>query len=101
MAAMPVWAEGLGAYAGLAGRGGGLQTCGVGPDQGRVAIGQLVPGARVSGLEEEFGLPGGLLRLLYVQAAARDREPLGSPVGLRAGPCSQNAPLSPGGHAGM
>jgi hypothetical protein len=37
--------------------------------------GQLVPGARVSGLEEEFGLSGGLPRLLYVKAPAPDREP--------------------------
>ena len=31
--------------------------------------GQLVPGARVSGLEEEFDLSGGLPRLLYVEGA--------------------------------
>jgi predicted ATPase len=37
--------------------------------------GQLVPGARVSGLEEEFDLSGGLPRLLYVKAPAPDREP--------------------------
>ena len=37
--------------------------------------GQLVPGARVSGLEEEFGLSGGLPRLLYVKSPAPDREP--------------------------
>jgi hypothetical protein len=37
--------------------------------------GQLVPGARVSGLEEEFGLSGGLPQLLYVKAPAPDREP--------------------------
>ncbi|HEY4466113.1 MAG TPA: DUF4062 domain-containing protein [Streptosporangiaceae bacterium] len=37
--------------------------------------GQLVPGAQVSGLEEEFGLSGGLPRLLYVKAPAPDREP--------------------------
>ena len=37
--------------------------------------GQLVPGARVSGLEEEFGLSAGLPRLLYVKAPAPDREP--------------------------
>jgi predicted ATPase len=37
--------------------------------------GQLVPGARVSGLEEEFELSGGLPRLLYVKAPAPDREP--------------------------
>ena len=36
--------------------------------------GQLVPGARVSGLEEEFELSGGLPRLLYVKAPAPDRE---------------------------
>ena len=37
--------------------------------------GHLVPGARVSGLEEEFELSGGLPRLLYVKAPAPDREP--------------------------
>jgi predicted ATPase len=37
--------------------------------------GQLVPGARVSGLEEEFDLSGGLPRLLYVKEPAPDREP--------------------------
>ena len=37
--------------------------------------GQLAPGARVSGLEEEFDLSGGLPRLLYVKAPAPDREP--------------------------
>jgi predicted ATPase len=37
--------------------------------------GQLVPGAQVSGLEEEFGLSGELPRLLYVKAPAPDREP--------------------------
>ena len=37
--------------------------------------GQLVPGARVSGLEEEFGLSGGLPLVLYVTAPAPDREP--------------------------
>ena len=37
--------------------------------------GQLVPGARVSGLEEEFDLSGGLPRLLYVKGPAPDREP--------------------------
>src|SRR4029077_12537645 len=37
--------------------------------------GQLVPGTRVSGLEEEFDLSGGLPRLLYVKARAPDREP--------------------------
>ena len=37
--------------------------------------GQLVPGARISGLEEEFELSGGLPRLLYVKAPAPDREP--------------------------
>ncbi len=37
--------------------------------------GQLVPGERVSGLEEEFDLSGGLPRLLYVKAPAPDREP--------------------------
>jgi len=37
--------------------------------------GQLLPGARVSGLEEEFDLSGGLPRLLYVRAPAPDREP--------------------------
>jgi predicted ATPase len=36
--------------------------------------GQLAPGARVSGLEEEFELSGGLPRLLYVKAPAPDRE---------------------------
>jgi predicted ATPase len=36
--------------------------------------GQLVPGGRVSGLEEEFDLSGGLPRLLYVKAPAPDRE---------------------------
>jgi predicted ATPase len=37
--------------------------------------GQLVRGARISGLEEEFELSGGLPRLLYVKAPAPDREP--------------------------
>jgi predicted ATPase len=37
--------------------------------------GQLVPGAGVSGLEEEFELSGGLPRLLYVKGPAPDREP--------------------------
>jgi predicted ATPase len=37
--------------------------------------GQLVPGAGVSGLEEEFDLSGGLPRLLYVKAPAPDRDP--------------------------
>ncbi len=37
--------------------------------------GQLVPGAQVSGLEDEFQLSGGLPRLLYVKAPAPDREP--------------------------
>jgi predicted ATPase len=37
--------------------------------------GQLVPGAQVSGLEEEFQLSGELPRLLYVKAPAPDREP--------------------------
>jgi predicted ATPase len=37
--------------------------------------GQPVPGARVSGLEEEFELARGLPRLLYVKAPAPDREP--------------------------
>jgi hypothetical protein len=37
--------------------------------------GQLVPGAQISGLEEEFDLSGGLPRLLYVKGPAPDREP--------------------------
>jgi hypothetical protein len=37
--------------------------------------GQIVPGAQVSGLEEEFELSGGLPRLLYVKTPTRDREP--------------------------
>jgi predicted ATPase len=37
--------------------------------------GQPVPGGRVSGLEEEFDLSGGLPRLLYVKAPAPEREP--------------------------
>ena len=37
--------------------------------------GQLVPGAQVSGLEEEFDLSGGLPRLLYVKGPAPDRQP--------------------------
>jgi predicted ATPase len=37
--------------------------------------GQLVPGAQISGLEDEFDLSGGLPRLLYVKAPAPDREP--------------------------
>ena len=37
--------------------------------------GQLVPGMRVSGLEEEFDLSGGLPRLLYVKGPAPDRDP--------------------------
>jgi predicted ATPase len=36
--------------------------------------GQLVPGAQVSGLEDEFDLSAGLPRLLYVKAPAPDRE---------------------------
>ena len=36
--------------------------------------GQLVPGAEVSGLEDEFDLSGGLPRL-YVKAPALEREP--------------------------
>jgi predicted ATPase len=39
------------------------------------SYGQLVPGLRVSGLEEEFELSGALPRLLYVKAPAPDREP--------------------------
>jgi predicted ATPase len=37
--------------------------------------GQLAPGARVSGLEEEFDLSGRLPRLLYVKGPAPDRDP--------------------------
>src|SRR6516225_5834913 len=37
--------------------------------------GQLVPGAQVSGLEEEFELSGALPRLQYVKAQPPDREP--------------------------
>ncbi len=37
--------------------------------------GQLLPGRQVSGLEDEFGLSGGLPRLLYVKGPAPDREP--------------------------
>jgi predicted ATPase len=37
--------------------------------------GQLVPGAAISGLEEEFDLSGALPRLLYVKGPAPDREP--------------------------
>jgi predicted ATPase len=37
--------------------------------------GQLVPGAQVSGLEEEFDLSSALPRLLYVKGPAPDREP--------------------------
>jgi predicted ATPase len=37
--------------------------------------GLLVPGAQVSGLEEEFELSGALPRLLYVKTPAPDREP--------------------------
>ena len=37
--------------------------------------GQPAPGARVSGLEEEFELSGELPRLLYVKTPAPDREP--------------------------
>jgi predicted ATPase len=37
--------------------------------------GQIVPGAQVSGLEEEFELSGGLPRLLYVKTPAPGREP--------------------------
>jgi hypothetical protein len=37
--------------------------------------GQLVPGTRVSGLEEEFERSGRLPRLLYVRESAPDREP--------------------------
>ena len=37
--------------------------------------GQPVPGTRISGLEEEFDLSGGLPRLLYVKGPAPDRDP--------------------------
>ena len=37
--------------------------------------GQLVPGTRLSGLEEEFDLSAGLPRLLYVKGPAPDRDP--------------------------
>jgi predicted ATPase len=37
--------------------------------------GQLVPGMKVSGLQEEFELSGELPRLLYVKTPAPDREP--------------------------
>ena len=37
--------------------------------------GQLLPSRQVSGLEEEFGLSGGLPRLLYVKGPVPDREP--------------------------
>jgi hypothetical protein len=37
--------------------------------------GQEVPGMEISGLEEEFDLPQGLPRLLYVKAPATGREP--------------------------
>ncbi len=37
--------------------------------------GQIGPGMRVSGLEDEFDLSGGLPRLLYIKAPAPDREP--------------------------
>jgi hypothetical protein len=37
--------------------------------------GQPAPGARVSGLEEEFELSGDLPRLLYIKGPAPDREP--------------------------
>jgi predicted ATPase len=37
--------------------------------------GQPVPGAQVSGLEQEFDLSAGMPRLLYVKAPAPDREP--------------------------
>ena len=37
--------------------------------------GQLVPGMRVSGVEEEYELSGELPRLLYVKTPAPDREP--------------------------
>jgi predicted ATPase len=37
--------------------------------------GQPAPGARVSGVAEEFELSGGLPRLLYVKAPAPDRDP--------------------------
>jgi predicted ATPase len=37
--------------------------------------GQPVPGAQVSGLEEEFELSGSLPRLLYVKGPAPDRDP--------------------------
>ena len=37
--------------------------------------GQLVPGAQISGLEQEFELSGALPRLLYVKSPAPDREP--------------------------
>jgi len=37
--------------------------------------GRLVPGAQISGLEEEFDLSAGLPRLLYVKGSAPDREP--------------------------
>jgi predicted ATPase len=37
--------------------------------------GQLVPGMRISGLEEEFDLARGLPRLLYVKGPVSDRDP--------------------------
>ena len=53
--------------------------------------GQLVPGARVSGLEEEFELSGELPRLLYVKAPA----PGASRGWLICWPVSGRSPRSP------
>jgi hypothetical protein len=47
--------------------------------------GQLVPGAQVSGLEEEFDLSAGLPRLLYVKGPAPDRQPRLAAGGQAAG----------------
>jgi len=44
--------------------------------------GEPVPGARVSGLEEEFNLSGGLPRLLYVKTPASDRATVEWSIGL-------------------
>ena len=56
--------------------------------------GQLVPGARVSGLEEEFDLSGGLPRLLYVKAPGAR---IASRGWLTCWPASNGSPQPPTG----
>ena len=55
--------------------------------------GQMVPGAGVSGLEDEFNLSGGLPRLLARAPAARP----GNPDALQHGPELRTVAALPGG----